>query len=410
MEKNIMLNENIFWVGKVDDRDVPFHRLTLTKGTTYNSYLLMTEKPTVIDTVDISFGREFVENLKNVIELDKIKYIVINHTEPDHSGSLRSLATKATNAVIVCTKPAVNELKEMYKLHDREFLVVEDGDTLDIGGKTLKFIETPYLHTEETMVTYCEEDKILFPCDIFSTHVANYEYFNDMAKKDIKDDFIGYYKLIMHPHRRYVQNMIEKIRNLDIRMIAPSHGFIIRDDIKSFIDIYDNMSKNTDLDKKALILYSTMTGSTKKIATILNEKFEEQNITSEVMDVNKIPMEEVMKSINEADVIFFGSSTRYGDMIGNMEDILKNLKSLNLESKLGAAFGSYGWSGEAIEVVQDYLNETNLKVLNTSHVIKSTGMIDIELPLRIGFSPKEDNLKNIERLVTYVSDLLLSTI
>ncbi|MBN1064728.1 FprA family A-type flavoprotein [Clostridium botulinum] len=410
MEKNIMLNENIFWVGKVDDRDVPFHRLTLTKGTTYNSYLLMTEKPTVIDTVDISFGREFVENLKNVIELDKIKYIVINHTEPDHSGSLRSLATKATNAVIVCTKPAVNELKEMYKLHDREFLVVEDGDTLDIGGKTLKFIETPYLHTEETMVTYCEEDKILFPCDIFSTHVANYEYFNDMAKKDIKDDFIGYYKLIMHPHRRYVQNMIEKIRNLDIRMIAPSHGFIIRDDIKSFIDIYYNMSKNTDLDKKALILYSTMTGSTKKIATILNEKFEEQNITSEVMDVNKIPMEEVMKSINEADVIFFGSSTRYGDMIGNMEDILKNLKSLNLEAKLGAAFGSYGWSGEAIEVVQDYLNETNLKVLNTSHVIKSTGMIDIELPLRIRFSPKEDNLKNIEHLVTYVSDLLLSTI
>ncbi|WP_252235934.1 FprA family A-type flavoprotein [Clostridium sp. CH2] len=410
MEKNIMLNENIFWVGKVDDRDVPFHRLTLTKGTTYNSYLLMTEKPTVIDTVDISFGREFVENLKNVIELDKIKYIVINHTEPDHSGSLRSLATKATNAVIVCTNPAVNELKEMYKLHDREFLVVEDGDTLDIGGKSLKFIETPYLHTEETMVTYCEEDKILFPCDIFSTHVANYEYFNDMAKKDIKDDFIGYYKLIMHPHRRYVQNMIEKIRNLDIRMIAPSHGFIIRDDINSFIDIYDNMSKNTDLDKKALILYSTMTGSTKKIATILNEKFEEQNIISEVIDVNKIPMEEVMKSINEADVIFFGSSTRYGDMIGNMEDILKNLKSLNLESKLGAAFGSYGWSGEAIEVVQDYLNETNLKVLNTSHVIKSTGMIDIELPLRIRFSPKEDNLKNIERLVTYVSDLLLSTI
>ncbi|NFR86526.1 MULTISPECIES: FprA family A-type flavoprotein [unclassified Clostridium] len=410
MKKNIMLNENIFWVGKVDDRDVPFHRLTLTKGTTYNSYLLMTEKPTVIDTVDISFGREFVENLKNVIELDKIKYIVINHTEPDHSGSLRSLATKATNAVIVCTKPAVNELKEMYKLHDREFLVVGDGDTLDIGGKTLKFIETPYLHTEETMVTYCEEDKILFPCDIFSTHVANYEYFNDMAKKDIKDDFIGYYKLIMHPHRRYVQNMIEKIRNLDIRMIAPSHGFIIRDDIKSFIDIYDNMSKNTDLDKKALILYSTMTGSTKKIATILNEKFEDQNITSEVIDVNKIPMEEVMKSINEADVIFFGSSTRYGDMIGNMEDILKNLKSLNLEAKLGAAFGSYGWSGEAIEVVQDYLNETNLKVLNTSHVIKSTGMIDIELPLRIRFSPKEDNLKNIERLVTYVSDLLLSAI
>ena len=410
MEKNIMLNENIYWVGKVDDRDVPFHRLTLTKGTTYNSYLLNTEKPTVIDTVDISFGREFVQNLSNIIELDKIKYIVINHTEPDHSGALGSLAAKAKNAVIVCTEPAVNELKEMYRLHSREFLVVSDGDTLDIGGKILKFMQTPYLHTEETMITYCEDDKILFPCDIFSTHIANYEYFNDLAKEDIKEDFTVYYKLIMHPHRRYVQEMIEKIKDLDIKIIAPSHGFIIRDDVQSFIDIYDNMSKSTDQSKKALVLYSTMTGNTKKIATILKEKFEEQNITSEIIDVNKVPMEEIISAINEADTIFFGSSTRYGDMIGNMEEVLKNLKTLNLESKLGATFGSYGWSGEAIEVIQDYLNESNLKVLNTSDIIKSTGMTDIELPLRIRFSLKEDSLKSIDRLVTYTSDLLLSAI
>ncbi|AVK47087.1 MBL fold hydrolase [Clostridium beijerinckii] len=410
MEQNIMLGKNIFWVGKVDDRDVPFHRLTLTKGTTYNSYLLMTEKPTVIDTVDMSFGREFVQNLNNKIELNRIKYIVINHTEPDHSGALGSLAAKAKNAVIVCTEPAVNELKEMYRLHNREFLVVSDGDTLDIGGKILKFIQTPYLHTEETMITYCEDNKILFPCDIFSTHVANYEYFNDLAQVDIKEDFITYYKLIMHPHRRYVQEMIEKIKDLDIKMIAPSHGFIIRDEVQSFIDIYDNMSKNTELDKKALILYSTMTGNTKKIAGIFKEKFEEQNITSNIIDVNKDAMDNIMNAINEADAIFFGSSTKYGDMIGNMEEVLKNLKTLNLENKLGAAFGSYGWSGEAIEVIQDYLNKTNLRSLNTSDIIKSTGMTDIELPLRIRFSSKEDNLKSIDRIVTYTSDLLFSAI
>lgn len=298
----------------------------------------------------------------------------------------------------------------MYKLHDREFLIVRDGDTLDIGGKTLKFIETPYLHTEETMITYCEEDKILFPCDIFSTHVANYEYFNDLAKEDIIGDFIGYYKLIMHPHRRYVQNMIEKIEDLDIKMIAPSHGFVLRENVQSFIDIYDNMSKNAETSKKALILYSTMTGNTKKIADILKEKFEEQNIASKVINVNKTPKEEVIAAINEADAIFFGSSTKYGDMIGNMEDILKNLKSLDLESKLGVAFGSFGWSGESIEVVQDYLNETDLKVLSTSDVIKSTGMIDVEFPLRIRFSPNEDSLIKIERSVTYISDLLLSGI
>ncbi|MCB2306751.1 FprA family A-type flavoprotein [Clostridium estertheticum] len=410
MSKKIMLSDNIYWVGKVDDRDVPFHRLTLTKGTTYNSYLLMTEKPTVIDTVDMSFGREFVENLKSLIELEKIEYIVINHTEPDHSGALGSLAAYAKNAVIVCTSLAVDQLKEMYKLHSREFLVVGDGDTLDIGGKTLKFIETPYLHTAETMITYCIDDKILFPCDIFSTHVANYEYFNDMAKEDINDDYIGYYKLIMHPHRRYVQNMIKKIRNLDIKIIAPSHGYILRDKVQGFIDIYDDMSKNGEIEKKALVLYSTMTGRTKKIATIIKEDFENQNIHSQIMDVNKIPKEEIMKAINEADVIFFGSSTKYADIIGNMEEILKSLSGLRLENKIAATFGSYGWSGEAIEVVQDYLMRTDIKVLSTSDIIKSTGMIDIEFPIRIKFSPSLNNIKSIESAVIYTTDLLLSTI
>ncbi|WP_185966721.1 FprA family A-type flavoprotein [Clostridium sp. HBUAS56017] len=407
---NIMLNKNTYWIGKVDDRDVPFHRLTLTKGTTYNSYLLMTEKPTVIDTVDISFGKEYVENLKNIIDLDMIQYIVINHTEPDHSGALRALAMKAKNATIVCTKVAVDELKEMYKLHDREFLVVRNGDSLDIGGKTLKFIETPYLHTEETMITYCEDDKILFPCDIFSTHIANYEYFNDLSKEDITDDFVGYYKLIMHPHRRYVQNMIDKIKDLDIEMIAPSHGFILRDNVQKFIDIYDNMSKNSTANKKALILYSTMSGRTKKMGTIINQKFNEQNIISEIIDVNRTPKEDILNRISESDAIFFGSSTKYGDMIGNMEDILKNLKSLNLSSKIGAAFGSYGWSGEAIEVIQDYLNETNMNVLTTSNCVKGTGMTDIEFPIKVRFEPDDNRIKSIEKSITYATDLLLSSI
>lgn len=406
MENKIMLNENIYWIGKVDDRDVPFHRLTLTKGTTYNSYLLMTEKPTVIDTVDISFGREFVENLKGLIDLEKIQYIVINHTEPDHSGALGSLASKAKNAVIVCTEPAVHELKEMYKLHNREFLAVKDGDILDIGGKTLKFIETPYLHTEETMITYAIEDKTLFPCDIFSTHIANYEYFNDMAKEDITEDFKVYYQLIMHPHRRYVQDMINKIKDLDIKVIAPSHGFILRDNVKKFIDIYDNMSKNINKDKKAVVVYSSMTSNTKKIALLIEENLKKDNIDAKAIDVNKTDKEEVLQAVKEADAVFIGSSTKYGDMIGKLEDVLKELKDMNLEGKIAAAFGSYGWSGEAIEVIQDYLNQSNMKVLNTSEIIKSTGMSDIYFPMRIRFSAKGDTLKEIERSSKFVSDLL----
>lgn len=410
MRDKIMLAENIYWVGKIDDRDVPFHRLTLTKGTTYNSYLLKTEKPTIIDTVDISFGREFVDNLKELIDLQEIKYIVINHTEPDHSGGLGSLAAKAKNAVIVCTEPAVEELKEMYKLHNREFHIVKDGDTLDIGGKTLRFLETPYLHTEETMVTYCEEDKILFPCDIFSTHVANYEYFNDMAKEDITEDFKVYYTLIMHPHRKYVQDMIEKIKDLHIEIIAPSHGFILRKDVKKFIDIYDNMSKNTVNDKKVTIIYSSMTGNTKKVGNLIKENLEMSNISVEVVDVNKRAKEEVISTIINSDAIFFGTSTKYADIIGNLEDILKELKDIKLEGKIAGTFGSYGWSGEAIEVVQDYLKNTDMKVLNTADIIKSTGMTDVLFPIRVRFSPKEENLKQIERASIYVAELLLNAL
>lgn len=407
MKNNIKLGENVYWVGKIDDRDVPFHRLTLTKGTTYNSYLLMTEKPTVIDTVDISFGREFVENLKTLIDLEKIQYIVINHTEPDHSGALGALAARAKNAIIVCTEPAVDELKEMYKLHKREFLVVKDGDTLDIGGKTLRFIETPYLHTEETMITYVQEDKILFPCDIFSTHIANYEYFNDLAKKNITEDFKTYYTLIMSPHRRYVRAMLEKIKDLDIAMIAPSHGFIIRKEVKKFIEIYKEMSKNTDLQRKAAIIYSTMSGNTKKIGEMLENIFKGNNIAVEIINVNKVSKEEVLEKISESDAVFFGSSTKYGDMIGNMEELLKELENMNLEGKIAAAFGSYGWSGEAIEVVQDYLKKTNMKVLNTSEIIKSTGMIDVQFPLRVRFSPKEEE-ERIKRAGIFASELLLN--
>ncbi|SMF90764.1 Flavorubredoxin [Paenibacillus uliginis N3/975] len=406
----VMLAKDIFWVGKIDDREVPFHRLILAKGTTYNAYLLKTEKPTVIDTVDLEFGREFVEYLSELIDPKEIQYIVINHTEPDHSGGLAALAGRAPDATIVCTEIAVNELKEMYKLHSRNFLVVKDGDTLDIGGKTLKFKETPYLHTEETMITYCIEDKILFPCDIFSTHVAGKEFFADEAGYDITEDFIGYYNAIIHPHRRYVRTLINALEELDVQMIAPSHGYILRNDIQKYIDLYATLSADTVEGKKVTIVYTTIRNSTKKIAEYLKKIFEENNIQASVFNADKSDQAEILESIKEADAVFIGSSTKYADMIGNLEDLLKELKKMDLQGKIGAAFGSYGWSGEATEVIQDYLNQTNMDVQSTSHVIKTTGMTHVEFPVRVRFAPKDDQLKKIEHSATYVADLLLSAI
>ncbi|MHA6528870.1 FprA family A-type flavoprotein [Paenibacillus sp. BAC0078] len=410
MNAEFKIASDTYWVGKIDDREVPFHRLILAKGTTYNSYLLKSGKPTVIDTVDMEFGREYAERLGQMIDPLDIAYIVINHTEPDHSGGLAALASRATNATIVCTGIAVPELQEMYKLHNRNFLVVKDGDTLDIGGKTLLFKETPYLHTAETMITYCIEDRILFPCDIFSTHVAVEKLFSDEAGFDITEDFKGYYNAIIHPHRRYVRTLLEAVKDLDITMIAPSHGFIIREDIRKYIDLYATLSRETTQGKKAAIVYTTIKNNTKKMANILQTTLQENGIGTEVWDADKSSMEDILSSINSADAVFIGSSTKYADMIGNLEPLLKELQHMSLEGKLAAAFGSYGWSGEAIEVIQDYLNTTNMTVQSTSEVIKSTGMTHVEFPVRVRFSPKEaDKVQKIKNAAEFVSDLLLSS-
>ncbi|WP_235835979.1 FprA family A-type flavoprotein [Acetivibrio thermocellus] len=375
----------------MDDRKVPFHRLILERGTTYNSYLLMTEKPTVIDTVDIEFGKEYVDNLSKIIDPENIEYIVINHVEPDHAGALPALAAKAKNAKIVTTKLASELLKDMFKLHNREFAIIKDGDTLDIGGKTLSFFETPYLHTEETMITYVNENKILFPCDIFSTHIANYELFNDLAKGEYIEDFKVYYRLIMAPHRPYVRDMLEKIKKLNIEVIAPSHGYILRENTAKFIQMYDEMSSLAALKqpKKVTIVYSTMTGNTAKIAQKLVQGLESAGVETSVFNLKNSDLAEVRKKITESDGILVGSSTRYADMVGNVEELLKLLEGEEVKNKFAAAFGSYGWSGEAIMHIENYLDKIGFNVINQKYLIGSAG-IDIPLfPLRIKFARQE---------------------
>lgn len=393
MLNKIEITKNVYCVGKVDDRDVPFHRLMLTKGTTYNSYLLDTEKPTLIDTVDIAFGMEFVKHLEGIINLEKLQYIVINHVEPDHAGALGALMNKAKNATIVTTELGKKFLIGMFKLQNKNFHIIKDGETLDIGGKTLQFFETPFLHTEETMITYCKEDKILFPCDIFSTHIANYELFNDLAKEDITEDYKVYYKLIMHPHRPYVRKMIEKIKKLEINMICPSHGYVLRKDVQKYIDFYDEMSTTpSKTDKKALILFSSMTGNTSKVAQNISQGLTEMGVETNIVNIKNAELSTILDLAKEASAIIVGSSTRYGDMIGSIEDVLKKIVKLDLSDKLGAAFGSYGWSGEAIEIINDYLKKSNITLLDTSYMIKTTGDDHIKLPLRINFTP-EENMK-----------------
>jgi flavorubredoxin len=405
----IMITDRTYWVGKVDDRPVPFHRLILEKGTNYNSYLLDTEKPTLIDTVDIAYGVEFVKNLESIMDLNKLQYVVINHVEPDHAGGLPALMAKAKNATIVTTAKAKELLNGMFKLHNRNYLIIKDGDTLDIGGKTLKFFETPYLHTEETMVTYSIEDKVLYPCDQFSTHIATYDLFNDVAKEDITEDFKVYYSLIMGPHRPFVRKMLDKIKTLEIKMIAPSHGFILRKNVQKYIDLYDDMSQSASKSslKRALILFSSMTGNTAKIAQNLSNGLEEFGVEATVINTKNADIEDIKTIAQETDAILIGSSTRYGDMIGNIEDFIKEIVKLDLSGKLGASFGSYGWSGESIEIINDYLKQSNINLLDSSYFIKTTGDASLQFPLRVNFYENDERAELSTNAGKVIGDLLV---
>lgn len=406
---SVQINDRVYWVGKVDDRKVPFHRLILEKGTTYNSYLLMTGKPTVIDTVDIAFGREYVDNLMKLINPEGIEYIVINHVEPDHAGALPALAAKAKKAKIVTTELASGLLKDMFKLHHREFVIVGDGDSLDIGGKTLKFFETPYLHTEETMITYSVEDKTLFPCDIFSTHIAAGELFNDLAQNEYLEDFKVYYKLIMAPHRPYVRGMLDKIKNLEIEMIAPSHGYILRENAASFIGLYDDMSKDSGNNKtrKVAVVFSTMTGNTAKVAQRLAKGLEDGGIATSVFNLKNADIEEVTNVIKESDGLLVGSSTKYADMVGNVEELLKALKGIPADGKFAAAFGSYGWSGEAIMHIENYLAGVGFKIVNQNYLVGTIGVDEQLFPLRVKFD-REEGMDTAEKAGSVFAELVNS--
>lgn len=384
----VKIADKSYWVGKIDDRKVPFHRLILERGTTYNSYLLATDKPTLIDTVDISFGKEFVDKLSELMDLNELAYVVINHVEPDHAGALPALLGKAKNAVIVTTALGAHLLKDMFRIKNREFLIIQDGDTLDIGGKTLQFFETPYLHTAETMVTYAVEDKVLYPCDQFSTHIATTELFNDLVEEEhYLEDFDVYYKLIMGPHRPYVREMLKKISKLEINMIAPSHGFILRQNVEKFINRYDEMSAlpASEEPKTVTIVYSTMTGNTRKLAEQLAEGLVDQGIKVHQFNLKNADLEEVAEAVRSSDGLLVGSSTRYADMVGEIENLLKKLTAAEISGIPAAAFGSYGWSGEATLHIERYLEEAGLKVINERHLLGQHGYDTTMFPLRVKF-------------------------
>jgi len=378
--QTLELKKDIHWVGVLNAPLRVFDVVFETRfGTTYNSYLILAEKPTLIDCVHEKFTPEYLDKLRSLINLKDICYIVVNHTEMDHSGALGHLLKEATNAQILSTKTASLFLKNI--LHrDFKEKIVEDGEEISLGNKKLKFIHAPYWHWPDTMFTYLEEDRILFPCDGFATHFCDERLFDDRVDNFV-EDFRHYYEHIMGPYRKKVLEAIEKLKNLDIQLIAPSHGPILRTDPRKYINAYKDWStpKKDTGKKQILIYYASMYGNTKKMAEAVAKGATTVNIEVKLIDAANASPEFMRCEIECADGILFGSPTINGDALRPLWDIIDIMFSVNVKGKKCATFGTYGWSGEATRLMEERLKGLKLNV--------------VQPPLKVNFVPTDEDLR-----------------
>lgn len=368
MKKHV--KSNVYWIGFIDWELEQFHGddYSVFNGSSQNAYLIQEEKTVLIDTVWKPHDEHFVENLKKEIDLNKIDYIIVNHGEIDHSGALPSLMREIPNTPIYCTQNAVKSLKGQYH-QDWNFQVVKTGDSLDIGnGKQLVFVEMKMLHWPDSMATYMTGDNILFSNDAFGQHFAAQELFNDKADQCILEkEAMKYYANILNPFSPLVKKKLEEIvgLNLPIDIIAPSHGVIWRDDPMQIVEKYSKWCDNYQEDQ-ITIVYDTMWEATAAMANLLGLYINEYSPDTVVKIFNcaKQDKNEIMTEVFKSKAIAVGSPTVGNDILSSVAGWLHFLRSLAFKNKKAAAFGTYGWSGEAPQVIKDHLIKAGFETID----------------------------------------------
>ncbi|GFR34356.1 MBL fold metallo-hydrolase [Thermobrachium celere] len=351
----VELKKGVYWVGvKNPELRVFDIIMTTKKGTTYNSYLIVDEKITLIDTVKDGYQDEFLKNIKSIIGDKKIDYLVVHHTEPDHSGSLRKIFETYEDIVVYASKPALINIREITNMN---FNGVEAKEELNIGDRTLKFISAPFLHWPDTIFTYSEKDKILFTCDAFGCHYCDENsIFNDEVG-DFSDEFRYYYDVIMGPFKKYVVSAIEKIKNIDFDMVCTSHGPVLRRDVNKYIDLYEKWSREGiyEEEKSAVVAYVSAYGYTKQIAEAITNGLKENGVNVYLYDISESNLSEIVDKIERSKALLVGSPTINQDAVKPVWDLLSLICPINNRGKIATAFGSYGWSGEAVPMLIDRL-------------------------------------------------------
>lgn len=357
----VEIKPNIFWVGGIDWDLRDFHGYITPRGSSYNAYLILDEKVTLVDTVKHYKFDEMLSRIKEVTEPSKIDHIVSNHVEMDHSGSLPMMIEHAPNADIITSTQGEKGLRRHFK-KDWPLKAVKSGEELSIGKRTLKFFHMPMVHWPDSMATYVPEERLLLPNDAFGQHIASDERFDDEVGWDIvREEAAKYYANIVLPYGDQVKKALDALSGLDIDMIGPSHGLIWRSYIPKIIEDYGRWAANDTL-KKAVIIYDTMWGSTAKIANRLREGLSDSGITVAMRNLETNDISEVMTEILEAKVVLIGSPTLNNNMLPTVGAFLTYLKGLRPRKRIGFAFGSYGWGGQAVGQIEDVMKELGWEV------------------------------------------------
>ncbi len=382
-----VIADNVFWVGAKDWNRRLFDALVpLPEGTSYNSYLVKgTEKTVLIDTVNPGFEKEFVEKINKVTELEKLDYLIMNHAEPDHSNAIRLIMERAPNVVLVTTKKGIGMARNYHEIPDERVKIVGNGDLLELGGKTLRFIEAPWLHWPETMFTYLEEDKILFSCDFFGAHTAQGVYDEDI--EDLIPMAKRYFGEIMMPFSKMGAKALEKIKDLEIRVIAPSHGPMYKNP-ERILGPYRKWTSG-ESEKKALVVYASMWGSTEKMIREMAETLLSKGIDVRLYNLAVSDLGDLARELVDSRAVVLGSPTVLGGMHPLAMQGAYLVKAFKPPIKYGVLLGSYGWGGGALKQAAEMLAPTKIEVVGT---------------LQVKGAPKEEDLKEVQRIALELAD------
>jgi|SRR5208283_955369 len=359
----IKVTDNVYWVGAIDWTIRDFHGYTTPHGSTYNAYLVMADDITLIDTVKAPFKDEMLSRIKSVVDPSKIKYIISNHSEMDHSGCLNEIIDFIKPEKVFASTTGVKTLKELF--HDQhEIIAVKDGETLSLGNMELTFMETRMIHWPDSMFTYLAADELLFSQDAFGMHLASFERFADeIPAATLEYEGATYYANIVLPYSPIVLKALDKVAasGLKIKIIAPDHGPVWRKDIGRIIELYKQWALQKPT-AKAVVVYATMWHSTEKMAVAIGESLAQAGVRVKLFSMNETHRSEVVYEVLDAGALIVGSPTLNNNILPQMADVMTYLKGLKPANLIGAAFGSYGWSGESVKHLEATLKEMKVEI------------------------------------------------